>query len=222
MEFKPKQQKKLTRPAIAFKHKRVLDNLVENGGNMSKAIRDTGMYSETMSSTPSKITNSVTWNELMEIHISDNELASKHKELLNATRLDHMVFPTGPKNEEEALEYSEEQQTKAEKKGEDYKEVDYLTDDDIRQMLLDVNCKVRRIMHGETARHVYFWASDNKSRKDAIEMGYKLKGRYANDEMSKPRSGNTYNFIFSAPVQEKVKAMEADIKAMLIKPNEPI
>lgn len=76
-------EKKYTRPAIAIKHKKVLDNLVENGGNLSQAIRATNLYSEVVANDPGKITNSVTWKELMEEHIPDSLLAEKHKALLN-------------------------------------------------------------------------------------------------------------------------------------------
>ncbi len=167
-----------------------------------------------------KITNSKTWTELMEIYISDDDLSQKHKELLNATRLDHMVFVTGPRDEKEALRIDDEAREKATKEGKEYKTIDYITDEDIRQMLADVSCKVRRIVHSETARHVYFWSADNKSRKDAIEMGYKLKGRFGTDVGIRQVQGNTYNIIFSAPVQEKVRAIEAELKNMLIKPND--
>lgn len=215
-----KRQPNFTKPTVAIKHKKVLDKLTENGGNMAMAIRDTGLYSEEVANNPSKITNSKTWNELMEFHISDSELASKHKELLNATRLDHMVFPTGAKTEADKERIYAERLAKAEKEGKDYVEVEIMTDDDIKGLLASVNCTVRRIVHGDTARHVYFWSSDNKSRKDAIEMGYKLKGRFAPEQAPIGKGGNTYNFIFSAPVQEKVKAIEAEIKTMLIKPHE--
>ncbi len=187
---------------------------------MSMAIRDTGLYSEEVALNPHKITNSKTWTELMEIYISDDDLSQKHKELLNATRLDHMVFVTGPRDEKEALRIDDEAREKATKEGKEYKTIDYITDEDIRQMLADVSCKVRRIVHSETARHVYFWSADNKSRKDAIEMGYKLKGRFGTDDGIRQVQGNTYNIIFSAPVQEKVRAIEAELKNMLIKPND--
>lgn len=185
---------------------------------MRKAIVDTGLYSQEVADNPHKITTSKTWQELMEYHISDEELAGKHKELLNATRLDHMIFPTGAKDEKERQTIIALAQAKAIEKGTEYIEPDVIMDDDIRQMLKDVNCTVRRIVHGDTARHVYFWSADNKSRKDAVEMGYKLKGRFAPENVPPNRSGNTYNFIFSAPVQERIKAIEAEIKDMLIKP----
>lgn len=40
-----------------------------------------------------------------------------------------------------------------------------------------------------------------------------------NDSDKPKQGGNTYNFIFSEEVQGKVKAIETEIKKMLIKPN---
>ncbi len=39
------------------------------------------------------------------------------------------------------------------------------------------------------------------------------------EDNPKSPTGNTYNFIFSAEVQEKVKAIEGEIKQMLIQPH---
>jgi hypothetical protein len=214
---KQPKQAQFSRPTTAFKHKRVLDNLAENGGSMRKAIIDAG-YSQEVANNPSKITESKTWGELMEAYISDNELATKHKQLLNATRMDHMVFPMGPVEEEEQHIINDEDAMTAEMKP----ERTTMTDVEIVELLASVNCTVRKIVHGRSARHVYFWAADNKSQKDAIEMGYKLKGRFIADQTPPSSRGNTYNIIFSAPVQEKVKAIEAELKNILtIKPNEP-
>jgi len=55
-----------------------------------------------------------------------------------------------------------------------------LTDEDIENMLAEVNCKVRKIVHAETARHVYFWSADANARRGAIELAYKIKGRITN------------------------------------------
>lgn len=54
-----------------------------------------------------------------------------------------------------------------------------LTDTDIKEMLASVNCTVKRIVHQEMSRQVYYWSPDNRARKDAIEMAHKLKGSYA-------------------------------------------
>lgn len=192
------KSRKFSRPNVANRHKKILKKLTENGGNMRKAILDSG-YSQEIADNPQKITESRTWNEVVEDSLADDLLMEKHKELLNSTRIDHLVFPQGPK------------------KNEDKKvNEDVLSDVEIIAMLAEVNCKVRRIVHGEQARHVYFWSSDNRAKKDALEMAYKLKGRF--EDETKPRvPSNTYNFIFSGPVQEKIKVIDAEIKDMLTK-----
>lgn len=69
--------------------------------------------------------------------------------------------------------------------------IDNLTDEDVIDMLAEVNCKVKRIVHGETARHVYFWAHDAKAQAGALELGYKMKGYLGKDGSG---GGNTFNF----------------------------
>lgn len=211
-------KRKFTKPTVAIKHKKVLDLMVENGGNVSKAIRDSGLYSPSQALHPEKILDSKTWNEIIEDALPDELLTEKHKELMNATRIDHLVFPLGPKDADDPNFSGGRKPAEAEMP-EEHKERTTLTDKEIIEMLAEVNCKVRRIVHGETARHVYFWSNDNKSRKEALDMAYKLKGRYANEGNPNAPHGNTYNFIFSAPVQEKVKIIEGEIKELLVKPK---
>ncbi len=115
----------------------------------------------------------------LEEALNDELLQEKHLELLNASRLDHMVFATGPRNEKERAEYIQSDIRKAQEKGYEYKEIEHVTDEDIREMLADVNCQVRRIVHRETARDVYFWSADNMARDKALDKAYKIKGKYA-------------------------------------------
>lgn len=172
--------------------------MVENGGNMSKAIRETGLYSDNQALHPEKIANSLTWAEVVEEELGDDLLMEKHKELLNSTRIDHMVFPLGPKKDADKKEGQ-----------------DILSDEEIVEILAEVNCKVRRIVHGEQSRHVYFWSYDNKAKKEALDMAYKLKGRYKDDDGSGKMPTTTYNFIFSPQVRDKVKIIDAEIKDLL-------
>jgi len=195
---KKKPERKYTRPTTAIKHKKVLDKLAENGGNLANAIRETGLYSEEIALTPTKITNSLTWAEVVEEKLGDDLLMEKHQELLNSTRIDHLVFPLGPKKNSDKKEGQ-----------------DVLSDEEIVEMLAEVNCRSRRIVHGETARHVYFWSSDNKAKKEALDMAYKLKGRYKDEDGSNKQPSTTYNFIFSNPVRERVKIIDAEIKDLL-------
>lgn len=167
---------KLKKRKPSIKQKKALDILVGNGGNITQAMLDAG-YSPATANTPQKLTESKAWQELMAEYLPDHEIAEKHKQLLNSTVVDHMVFPLGPKGEDD-VNFSGGTPNK-ENKSEGFVERTSLTDQEIKEMLAEVGCKVRRIVHGETARHVYFWTADSKSRKDAIDMAYKLKGSYA-------------------------------------------
>jgi len=206
---KKKPERKYTRPTTAIKHKKVLDKLAENGGNLANAIRETGLYSEEIALTPTKITNSLTWAEVVEEKLGDDLLMEKHQELLNSTRIDHLVFPLGPKKNSEKEAWFKMLD------GKKNVEKDVLSDEEIVEMLAEVNCRSRRIVHGETARHVYFWSSDNKAKKEALDMAYKLKGRYKDEDGSNKQPSTTYNFIFSNPVRERVKIIDAEIKDLL-------
>lgn len=147
--------------------------------SVSKEMRESGVYSESMSKKPDKLTKSKGWQTLLNTHLSDSLLSETHNALLKSTALDHMTFPLGVDTNKEKEEFYRKREEEAIKKGEDYKHVEILSDEDIREMLAGVNCTVRRIVHGEMARHVYFWCADNRARKDGLDMAYKLKGKYA-------------------------------------------
>lgn len=64
------------------RQKKAMDNMVENGGIISRAMIDAG-YSEQTAKTPQKLTESKGWLELMEEHIPRSLIAQRHRDLLN-------------------------------------------------------------------------------------------------------------------------------------------
>lgn len=64
------------------RQKRAVKNLAENGGIVSKAMRDAG-YTKISSATPKKLTSSKGYEELMKKYLPDSLLAKKHQALLN-------------------------------------------------------------------------------------------------------------------------------------------
>lgn len=169
---------------VSIKQKKAFKKSVENHGNISKAMKEAG-YTDATAKNPSNLTSSKAWKELMEEYLPERELALAHKQLLNSTKMDHMVFPLGPADEDDinfsGAKVSRDDELESEDN--EFTERTTLTDKEIIEMLAEVNCKVRRIVHGESARHVYFWAYDSKARKDAIDMGYKLRGSYEPDKL---------------------------------------
>jgi hypothetical protein len=111
---------------------------------MRGAIKD--IYGSKYNSATLKKTKG--WQYLLDHFLPDQLLTEKHRELLEATGIDHMVFPLG------------------------------ISDDEIKEFIAGANCKVKRIMHSETQTHIWFFCPDNTARKNALEMAYKLKGRF--------------------------------------------
>lgn len=175
----PKKVDKRKLKPISLKARNVAKILAENHGMAVGEAMIRAGYSPITALKPSNLTNSKGWQELMDEYLPEENVAKVHKALLNSHNIDHMTFPLGPKDETEVEEFITRAKDDALKAGKEYIEKDFLTDGDISAMLADVNCTVRRIVHGEQARHVYFFAPDNRARKDALDMVYKLRGSYA-------------------------------------------
>jgi len=67
-----------------LKQKKTFKAMVENGGNVSRAMRKSG-YSSAMAKNPQKLTRSKGWSELMDEYLPDELLARKNLALLNKT-----------------------------------------------------------------------------------------------------------------------------------------
>jgi len=152
---------------IRPRHKTVLKRISGNGGSSvteKEALLQAG-YSESYANSPDKIKKTKSWETLLQQSLPDELLTKTHRELLLSSKVEHLTFPA----------FNEEKRKNVEK-GEQ------ITDEEITELLASVNCTVRKIVHGENARHVYFWASDNLARDRALDKGYKLKGKYEPDK----------------------------------------
>lgn len=70
---------------MTLKQQKAINNVVGNGGNVTKAMIEAG-YSPNTANTPQKLTESKAWMELMDQHLPDGDLLAKHKEALEATK----------------------------------------------------------------------------------------------------------------------------------------
>lgn len=144
-----------------IKQKRALGHLVENGGNVYRAMISAG-YSHATAKTPQKLTESKGFLELLEESLPDNQLLKVHNRLLHTKRIDHMVFPLS------------------------------ITDEEITELVESVDGTMRKVIHGETAKHAYWWVPNDKARHDALKLAYDLKGKLGKRE-GDDGSGSTYN-----------------------------
>lgn len=177
--------------------------VVENVGNdkpksQGEILREAG-YSVAISENPKKIIESDSFQDLLAQVIPDDSLTEIHKRLLNTRKIEHMVFPLEHQNPDQLLEPMPIVPELIEKEIAEHQVIDNLTDQDIVDMLAEVNCKVKKIMHGETARHVWYWAHDASAQSKALELAYKVKGVIKKDSGGDSGSVNfnfgTQNFV---------------------------
>lgn len=79
--------------SITIKQKKAFKRVVENRGNVSKAMREVG-YSPITAKNPKNLTDSKGWQELMKEYLPDDFLAKKHRELLEAKTKDKKIDVT--------------------------------------------------------------------------------------------------------------------------------
>jgi len=75
-----------------YRQKLVASKLVENGGNIGKAMISAG-YSPATAKTPKKLTQSKGWKILMDRYIPDDLVVETHKDALQAHKIDQYIFP---------------------------------------------------------------------------------------------------------------------------------
>jgi len=141
-----------------IKQKIAFDNVVENGGNVSRAMID-AHYSPATAKTPQKLTESKGWQELIVTFLDDEKLAKKHDQLLNATALERMSF-----DEETSDEVIEEVIGKMS----GYELLHIVENKGTNGAVL--------------SKYAYVKAPDNVAQDKALDKAYKIKGTYAPDK----------------------------------------
>lgn len=173
------KEKKIYKRTPTQMQLRAIEIWVDSGGKMTKAeaLRQAD-YSEAVINSPSKVFNSPAVMEA--INSSDLDLIATFNRLnrkTNSKKLAHMTFPPFNSEKHEAKERGEDVEEEDENRGETRGE--QLTDADIIDLLASVECKVQRIVHGDLARHAYYWTDNDFAQLDAIDKVIKLYGAYA-------------------------------------------
>lgn len=78
---------------MTIKQQKAIENVMENRGNVSRAMIEAG-YDPTTAKNPKNLTESKAWKELMDKHFSEERLAQKIDEGLEATRVISAVSGT--------------------------------------------------------------------------------------------------------------------------------
>lgn len=132
------------------KQQRAIAIYVENRGQLSvgESMRRAG-YSDASAKNPINLTQSMDWQEAMDEFLPDLDLLTKHKQLMNATKLERAEFPG------------------------------YVPQEKIREILLDAGCAPRNFESNPMTGiiSVWYWAPDTRAQAAALDLAYKLKGK---------------------------------------------
>lgn len=103
---------------------------------------------------PSRITGTESFQDLLDEYMPHRDVLAAHKSLLMSATLEKVILD----NDEAGL-----------------------TDKQIKESVKASGCTLRNIVHHKATgkRYVYYFAPDNRARKDALDMVYKLRGSYA-------------------------------------------
>jgi hypothetical protein len=132
--------------------------VVAKGGSVKAALLDAG-YSPNTAKTPRKVTDQEAWKKLMKKYLDDDKLAKKHDQLLDSVQLSELSFSQ------------------------------QILDEEIERIITDAGFNLVQIESIDTAdpkfrRKVAYYTQPNaKALKEAIDMAYKLKGKYAPEKV---------------------------------------
>lgn len=95
-----------------------------------------------------QIKNTKAWNDLMDIYLPDEQLAIHHKELLNAVKIGHYVFPASESDEE------------------------------IKETIESYGLPCLKIKKNLQWKRAYYSIPNTDAKRHALDMAYKLKKKY--------------------------------------------
>lgn len=143
-----------------IKQKLTASKLVENGGNVGKAMLEAG-YSEAMAKNPQKLTRSKGWQELIDKFISEDRLLNVHKRMLDCVKLMSLPFELST------------------------------SDEDIRKIISKVcGSKFVSVNQRVKAKVCFYTMPENGTRLSALDMAYKIRGKYQIDNEEQKRNAS--------------------------------
>ena len=102
-EYNPPKVPKPKGPKILPSHRLILENYKDQGfRHLGKAVRKTGVYSETVARRVNAITNTKSWKLLMDEFLPEEHLARRHSELLDKRAMRTVKFADGTEEEIDA------------------------------------------------------------------------------------------------------------------------
>lgn len=120
---------------------------------IGKILKEAG-YSDSVSESPTLVTKSKGWDQLVQQYMPEEEVAKIHGGLLKASKMDSYNFPCT------------------------------MTDEEIKDEVEAIDgCKARKIIRSGMYATCLFWSPDSNARDKAVDKFYKLLGKYSAEKV---------------------------------------
>lgn len=136
-------------PYLTDRKKKLAKLFVENSSKSEGELIRAAGFSNNYSKQPSNLKKTKSWQKLMSKYVPEEDLAKKHKQLLNASNvIDSFIFPNS------------------------------LSDAEIKTTIEKTpGCVFIRTKRNAANAHAYFYKPDNNTQFRSLELGYKLHKR---------------------------------------------
>ncbi len=146
---KIKKMSALKKKKTTGRRAETMKKLLENNGKSLSKAMLDAKYSPSYAKNPQLFKKTRKWKEIMADKLSEEMVSDVHAELLKATKLEQGIFPLK------------------------------MEDELIRVLVSEVGCTVMKIVEIMGKKYVWYRAPDNQAKKAALDMAYKLQGKYA-------------------------------------------
>lgn len=150
--------------------------------SVSRAIRESGLYSPSYAEQPQKLTRSKGWKELVEKNLPDSFLTQRHRKLFDQVRVEYFSF---------GLKKSDEEITAAVK---------------------DAGLELINISYTADSKLAWYSVSDVHAVTKALEMAHKIKGVYQADKTVTPTVTINQALFYSPVFQQTLREFEEKAK----------
>ena len=156
----------------------------KDGKSVGAAMREVG-YSENYADNPQKLTKSKTWKELMKEFLPDDLIAETHHSLLKSATVDQLTFKPSKAGKPVSEEF-------------------------IEGVIAQIpGAKLLSVADGfESSRIAYFTLPEGRIRKEAVEMAYKLRGRFAAEKIE---VDDPYDKLSNGELAAKINKLKAHL-----------
>lgn len=157
--------------------------------SVSRAMRESGVYSPEFSKQPQRLTNSKGWKELVDSRLSDDFVTRRLRKLFDQKKVEYFSFAKNKKDEE------------------------------IKEALKGAGLTLINISYTTDSKLAFYSTDDVFAVSKALDMTNKIKGTYQAEKVITPPTIINHNLFYKPEFQATLRDAEAEMKKLITNDN---